>query len=100
MAATALQTVTSELGTYVAKAKAAVPIRHPRKPPGSAMAVQRAERLRRLLASQPELRARVAKALGVRPTDIDAISQGRVFLTAQRWRKLFDAVEPVGDEAA
>ncbi|HEX2526876.1 MAG TPA: hypothetical protein VHL31_11350 [Geminicoccus sp.] len=100
MAATALQTVTSELGDYVAKAKAAAPIRHLRKPPGSAMAVQRAERLRRLLATQPQLRAVAAKALGVRPADVDAISQGRVFLSAQRWRKLFDAVEPVGDDAA
>ncbi|HEX2526918.1 MAG TPA: hypothetical protein VHL31_11570 [Geminicoccus sp.] len=95
MAATALQTVTAELGEYVAKAKAAAPVRHPvRQLTGAAMAIQRAERLRHLLAARPELQAEAAKVLRVRPADIEAISEGRVLLTPQNWRKLFDALEP------
>jgi hypothetical protein len=97
MAADALQSVTTELSDYVAKAKVAAPIRHQTtKPAGSAVSMQRAQRLTRLLASQPELRAVAAKALGVRPSDIDAILSGRVLLTSQRWRRLFDELEVPG----
>jgi hypothetical protein len=58
--------------------------------------MQRTQRLARLLASQPELRAVAAKALGVRPTDIDVILSLRVLLTSQRWRLLFDELEVPG----
>ncbi|HEX2525855.1 MAG TPA: hypothetical protein VHL31_06065 [Geminicoccus sp.] len=95
MAASALGTVVTELGEYVAKAKVAAPVRHPVRPlTGAAMAMQRAGRLRHLLAARPELQAEAARVLRVRPADIAAISEGRVLLTPQNWRKLFDALEP------
>jgi hypothetical protein len=101
MAASALQTVTTELGKYVAKAKATAPVRHPvRQVTGASMAVQRAARLRHLLAVRPEFQAEAAKVLRVRLSDIEAISEGRVLLTSQRWRKLFDALEPPKPSAA